>query len=115
MKRLRENIVMSLLASLYLATAAGLMITQITMPSVSSGPEAVGPATGSSQQESALVLQHRRHIPMAQEVTAALLTSAKLHLNQDLGKFILVGFDDRVPFVSALYFSSFSDKSPPLS
>jgi hypothetical protein len=89
------------------------MIHQVTMPSVSSGPEKVEAATRPSKEQRQEVWTQWRHMPMVKEVSTSPLVPVKTHIHLDLEQYESVTFGDPLFLVSAFYFSSFSDRAPP--
>ena len=110
-----RNISLVFLASFYLVASFGTMIHQITMPCISAGPQKIQASTGSSKDHPKPVLTQRRYMPMVKEGPATLLVQVRTHLHHDLKQFASVTFNDPLFYASAFYFSSLSDRAPPLS
>jgi len=85
------------------------------MPSVSSGPEKVETATRPSKEQPREVWTQWRHMPMVKDVSTSPLVPVKTHIHIDLEQYESVTFGDPLLLVSAFYFSSFSDRAPPLA
>jgi len=115
MIRFLRNISLALLASLYLVASFGTMIYQVAMPCVSSGLEKVEAATRSTKEHPKQVWTQRRHMPMVKEVSTSPLIPVKVNLHHDIKQYTSVRFDDPLFLISAFYFSSLSDRAPPLS
>jgi hypothetical protein len=108
------NISRVVLTTAYLAASLGTAFYQVTIPSVASKPERVQTTTGSPKSQAKPTLTQRRHMPLVKEVVPSPLVPLKTHQLHDLKEHNPVRVDDTTFLISAFYFSSLSDRAPPL-
>jgi hypothetical protein len=115
MIRLLKKIMAVLLASCYLVASFGTLVFKVAMPRVSTGYEKVASAKSSPREHSKQVWTQRRHMPMVKGVWATPLLPADTRVHHDHEHASAVRSADPLFLACEFYFSSLSDRAPPLS
>ena len=115
MIRISKYILIGLLASSYLVASFGTLIYQVTMPCISTGYEKVEAAKSSPRDQSTRVWAQRRHMPMVKAVWTTPLLPADVCFHHEREHVTAVRSADPLFLACEFYFSSLSDRAPPLS
>lgn len=103
------------LAVLYLIAASGTLIAHLVMPPLSSDEVSMRSSTGTSKAPTKPVLTTRRYIPLVKEVSHSpvLLTCTQLRFHLD--EVVVLGRAHCACTIHSFYFSSLSDRAPPIA
>jgi hypothetical protein len=110
-----KHISIVFLAFLYLTAASGTLIAQLSMPAVASGPVELKGLTGTTKEPCKPVWTTRRYVPMVKEVSTPSIHIGNAPIFSDLDGYTILQLFIRFHQVHSFYFSSLSDRAPPLS
>jgi hypothetical protein len=114
MARMARVILLLLLMAGYLGASFGSAVERVMVPPSSSGAEVIRGTPPDGKTPYKWGWMQRRHMPLVKELIAPALVPDRLPVDDALEHHARVACDPTQLLQSSLYFSSLSDRGPPL-